>query len=1512
MTADTRTPGVADGRETALPAVKRRRRRRDWGRALARILCVLLALVGLVPFGATVVLRSAWARTWAATKTEALLAGQGITARYQIALHVWPLAVELDALRIDSTDGGAPLLESERVRIRPRLFALLAGKFAIDQVELDGPKVRAVVRDGALANLTLKSSGTSTEKPKWPDRAPFNAIALTDAALDLAIDETRVSARALDLDVTADTDPATPGATFEVALRVGQAEVHRPRATPDGHVAFDDDALCSVEGRVRVEQTQVLVRRFEGSGAADLDAREGTTPSCDLPADDKRRVEVSLGHLHVAYPVDGAVPPIDGHVRLRLPVGIAERAASLPETDGWIGVEADVRYAPGSKLPDLTGTVEAHDVRLAQYSFAKELHSQIAIHDNKIQSPTTTLKFADGNITLSDTVIDPFAKGARLEKTRLDVAGVSFTALMRDLGVHPHSWVGWDIRELHSGTFSGTFVPLKLDGDFTAKTFNFGVYDRAADDRTRERVFGFSEAQLAAHVAIRSTALEFLSVHAGLPHSHIDGGFCSIGFHNDLKVDVPTMVADLEDLSPIGPVVMRGKIDATAKVSGMFNRPEPEGDIKSVAGLVVGDIGFGDLSSGHVKVDVLTPEVEFTGIHAKRRESAYEVPTATLRFGKGLAVNAVGQSASFDLRDLLSMFDMDTDPRFDGLDAKLATRATVHVALGGDEDPCGSGFLAVDARSHLTNVGLYGERFAQGDADVSLRWVDRQQGIAGADVDLRSFVLDKVQPPTGTRAGATGTVLGSANIRRGGALSGNVILQNVPLSRVDALGTFASQVDGAVSGVAHVTGDMDTFHPGAGFTANMQLDVAGMRVRQVPLAPSHLDVRLTQRFPAPTRVAGHTKCGAPYEPPFDKAAFLADTASHGEWTVDGSLLGNTVTLSNVVLTRAKAPHLSGRASLRGVDLGVLGRIATSRKPDAEEGDGQAAPGAALGGQLWAEVMADDIPFEQPALARAKVVLGPTVVSRGGQKATLKPPATPLMLAGDVLSLPPLEVTLDTPEGFQGGFVLTGRVDRVSSDPALALDARLDPVDLAVLQKFFPKIDRAVGSVSGDVKVTGRAAAPAIAGELHAKADDLEVHGLPGAITDLDVTVKASATELNATGAAKFAGGTVALQGSLPIHGFELGALDSHITARGLRMTPADGVSTTFDADLELAYDPNAVATDGSALPRLTGDVTLDSFDYTRAISLTTDLSQLGARAKRTQVDAYDPALDVLGLDVRVRSRRPLVLKNNLVEVQLSIDSGSVEITGTNQRLGLRGALKTLNGGRFHFQSSDFDVRQGLVRFDDATRIDPNVDITAVTEYRRYTDSTAGAAAGVGSGGGNTASSTGSTRGGALWRITLHAYGDADNLRVDMTSEPSLSQEDIVLLLAVGMTRAELDQLQASSIGASIALNYLGAASGADRALKQALPVIDDFRFGSAYSTATGKTEPQLTIGKRLTNDVRASVTAGLSEDRELRSNIEWRLNNRLSVQGSYDNINDVSSSALGNLGVDLRWRLEFE
>ncbi|MEJ7734447.1 MAG: translocation/assembly module TamB domain-containing protein, partial [Polyangiaceae bacterium] len=158
----------------------------------------------------------------------------------------------------------------------------------------------------------------------------------------------------------------------------------------------------------------------------------------------------------------------------------------------------------------------------------------------------------------------------------------------------------------------------------------------------------------------------------------------------------------------------------------------------------------------------------------------------------------------------------------------------------------------------------------------------------------------------------------------------------------------------------------------------------------------------------------------------------------------------------------------------------------------------------------------------------------------------------------------------------------------------------------------------------------------------------------------------------------------------------------------------------------------------------------------------------------------------------------------------------------------------------------------------------------------------------------------------------HAHGDADDLKVNLSSDPPLGQEDIVLLLTLGMTRAEIDSGLASSLGETVGLEALTSLTGADKAVKRVVPLIDEFRFGTGYSSRTGRTEPTVTVGKKITEKVRANVTTGITENREVRSVIEWRMGKRVSVQGSYDNANDTGSSTLGNIGADLRWRLEFE
>ena len=76
-------------------------------------------------------------RNWAADQTAAILHQQGIVARYTLDVQVIPLALELTNVRVDSVDGGDPLLFANRVTVRPRLFSLLSGKLTIDHIDID-------------------------------------------------------------------------------------------------------------------------------------------------------------------------------------------------------------------------------------------------------------------------------------------------------------------------------------------------------------------------------------------------------------------------------------------------------------------------------------------------------------------------------------------------------------------------------------------------------------------------------------------------------------------------------------------------------------------------------------------------------------------------------------------------------------------------------------------------------------------------------------------------------------------------------------------------------------------------------------------------------------------------------------------------------------------------------------------------------------------------------------------------------------------------------------------------------------------------------------------------------------------------------------------------------------------------------------------------------------------------------------------------------------------------------
>jgi hypothetical protein len=62
------------------------------------------------------------------------------------------------------------------------------------------------------------------------------------------------------------------------------------------------------------------------------------------------------------------------------------------------------------------------------------------------------------------------------------------------------------------------------------------------------------------------------------------------------------------------------------------------------------------------------------------------------------------------------------------------------------------------------------------------------------------------------------------------------------------------------------------------------------------------------------------------------------------------------------------------------------------------------------------------------------------------------------------------------------------------------------------------------------------------------------------------------------------------------------------------------------------------------------------------------------------------------------------------------------------------------------------------------------------------------------------------------------------------------------------------------------------------------------------------------VGRRLTDSVRIGASAALSEHRDVEASVEVEITDSLSFEGVYENETDFG---YGNLGGDLRWRIEF-
>jgi len=1071
----------------------------------------------------------------------------------------------------------------------------------------------------------------------------------------------------------------------------------------------------------------------------------------------------------------------------------------------------------------------------------------------RITNGVMHMPFGGGSVGLEATLglASPFPLEATLDFRRLELA-----TLLSEIGVTPNAIVRWSF--VGPARLHGTLVPFRLVGPLDVESSDFFVSAGPWHREPRERIMGVPRGHLRARVDLDADGLSFEEIDLVTDHSQLRAN-AFISFHDTFEVTAQSDHLDLLDVSPLTTFPLSGVGSIDVRVGGLYSDPElaATGFLRgfSFDGMPLGDL---DLTADFEEGGLVAHFPEIRAIHG---DSRYTVRDLRLDFTEHLEVDADIELESVALDDLYQTFHLDQDERFDPYSGVGRGHARAHYTVGfPDDGPTGT--LVTDLDIDLGRTNLAGYAFESGRFEGQVRWYDFDAGFDGAELDVGEFILHK----------GPGTIAVVGTIAQQGALDLRLIADRILFEDIEGIGdewplaTGEAGVLGTISNTLAIP------------RMDLDLTLANVRWANRDLGNARFYVKLTD--PAdPWIVASqgldpdHLRAGEscvrgrqallhadwPPDPPLRTAEGLVPALDTPEaFLVCGSGFDGSLVVDAALGFTDVGPH-RGRIAFRDLDLGPF-------LPAGSDGD--AASGRITG---YVDLVAGDLDTDRTSTGT--VHLDALELAASGVRITNQGPWDIELKRGTA------HFASATLVGNGTELALSGTAS--STELALSLEGE---VGMDLFAAASPALASATGTTALRILVRGPIDDPEVVGEATFTNVSVEHASLPVPVSDLSGRVEFSQRRIAIEGVhGRIGSGTVSVEGSASIDG---GSLSSYRVAAELddiAIRPEDGLELAFGGSLEAVWD------ESRTLPLLRGTVDLERVRYTRPVQVTPTLGQM-YRPTRTEVETYDPALDVVDLDIRVIQHAPFEIRNNLVDVDVTIedDERPFRVVGTNQRMGALGTLD-IPRGRMFFRGTSFEIRRGTIELDDRQRIHPRFDVLATSDIRRNYDSTAPA-----------------------FRIQLAATGDSDAFTLSATSTPGLSQQDIMLLLIVGMTSSELQNLQASQLSTT-ALDALSTLTGVEGRLSEALRVVDEVSLTTMYHPITNRPEPQLTVGSRITDRIRVTASTGLtSETRSIRTTAEWRLDDRTSVQAVYDNLNRETASAFGNLGVDVRYRLEFE
>jgi translocation and assembly module TamB len=454
---------------------------------------------------------------------------------------------------------------------------------------------------------------------------------------------------------------------------------------------------------------------------------------------------------------------------------------------------------------------------------------------------------------------------------------------------------------------------------------------------------------------------------------------------------------------------------------------------------------------------------------------------------------------------------------------------------------------------------------------------------------------------------------------------------------------------------------------------------------------------------------------------------------------------------------------------------------------------------------------------------------------------------------------PIELALDD------GVVSVKRLTLTASDSHLGLGGTIDlkgerPLDLYARGHFNVALLHALddeitsyGTTEADVAIKGTVAQPVITGRVVVAHAGFSMIDLPAALGEINGTMVFNQNRLEVEHLSGHVGG-----GQVNFSGFitfgDTIAFDLRSNGSDIRFRYG-GVSLTANQNLHLSGTLKSA--------NLTGDITITRFAQIPAVDV--------ASAFTSQpLSVSNPAspLNNLHLDVHIVSAPELTVQTSLAKLSGDAD---LRLRGTAAQPVLLGRVNIAEGD-INLGGQKYHLERGDITFANPIRIDPILDLEATTRVRDFD-------------------------------ITIGLHGTMEKLTTTYRSDPPLSSDDIIALLAFGRTQEEgnvaTGRSSASGLGEGAGNLVLGQAINqavSNRVSK--LFGVSSIRINPSVGGPDNNPNARLTVEQQVSSNVTLTYITNLTQSAQQVIQFEYNINSQLTVQAIRDENGVVSFDLL--------------